>query len=270
MATPVSCGDDLLGAQGDAGRLLGGQGQHLVHRVGVQALGPAEHAGQRLDGGADDVELGLLGGERDAGGLGVEPQLQRPGVGGPVAVGASSVAQMRRAARYLAISSKKSRWALKKKRQPGCELVDGEPGRQGRLDVGEPVGQGEGQLLGGRRSGFADVVARHRHRMEAGHLGRAEADDVGDQTHRRPRREDVLLLGLVLLQHVVLQGAAERARVGYPPLSAAATYMARSMAAGELMVIDVVVVAEVDAGEEVLGVGQGVDGHPATTHLTLG
>ena len=71
----------LLGAQGDAGRLLGRQGQDLVHGVGVEALGPAEHAGQGLDGGADDVHLGLLGGERDAGRLGVEAQRQRPRIG---------------------------------------------------------------------------------------------------------------------------------------------------------------------------------------------
>ena len=42
-------GDDLLRAQGDARRLLGRQRQRLVHRVGVQRLRPAEHAGQRLD-----------------------------------------------------------------------------------------------------------------------------------------------------------------------------------------------------------------------------
>ena len=46
--------------------------------------------------------------------------------------------------------------------------------------------------------------------------------------------------------------------------------MAKHMAAGELMVIEVVVAAEVDAGEQVLGVGQGVDGHPAPADLPLG
>jgi hypothetical protein len=42
-------GDDLLGAQRDPRRLLGRQGECLVHRVGVQRLGAAEHAGERLD-----------------------------------------------------------------------------------------------------------------------------------------------------------------------------------------------------------------------------
>ena len=71
-------GDHLLGAQGDARRLLGRQRHRLVHRVRVQRLRPAEHAGQRLDRRAHDVDLGLLGGQRHAGGLGVEPQLHRP------------------------------------------------------------------------------------------------------------------------------------------------------------------------------------------------
>ena len=76
-ATLVSWAMHLLRAQGDAGRLLGRQGQRLVHGVGVQALRAAEHAGQRLDGRAHDVHLGLLRGEAHAGGLGVEPQLHR-------------------------------------------------------------------------------------------------------------------------------------------------------------------------------------------------
>ena len=73
-------GDDLLGAQGQAGRVLGRQRQGLVEGVGVQALRPAEHAGQCLDGHADQVDLGLLGGQRDPGRLGVEAQLavERP------------------------------------------------------------------------------------------------------------------------------------------------------------------------------------------------
>ena len=59
--------------------------------------------------------------------------------------------------------------------EAGRELVDRQAGRHRRLDVGEPVGQGEGQLLGGRRSGLADVVARDRDRVPARQLGRGEA-----------------------------------------------------------------------------------------------
>ena len=43
----------------------------------MEALRAPEHAGQRLDGGAHEVDLGLLRGERHPGGLRVEPQLER-------------------------------------------------------------------------------------------------------------------------------------------------------------------------------------------------
>ena len=58
-------------------RLLGRQRQRLVVGVGVQRLGAAEHRRHRLQRGADDVVERLLGGQRDAGGLGVEAQPHR-------------------------------------------------------------------------------------------------------------------------------------------------------------------------------------------------
>ncbi len=67
-------GDDLLGAEGDAGGLFGGEGEGFVVAVGVERLGAAEDGGHGLDGGAGDVVLGLLGGEGGAGGLGVEAE----------------------------------------------------------------------------------------------------------------------------------------------------------------------------------------------------
>ena len=79
-------GDDLLGPQRQAGRVLGRESQRLVEGVGVQALGPPEHPGQRLDGHPDQVHLGLLGRQRDARRLGVEAQLGRAPVGRAVAV----------------------------------------------------------------------------------------------------------------------------------------------------------------------------------------
>ncbi len=78
----------LLGPQRDLGGLGRRQGQHLVEGVGVQRVGAAEHGGEGLHGRADHVVVGLLGGERDAGGLGVEAQLL-----GLVGAGAVDVAQ---------------------------------------------------------------------------------------------------------------------------------------------------------------------------------
>ena len=59
-------GDDLLRAQSQAGRVLGGERQRLVEGIGVQALGPAQHPGQRLERHPDQVDLGLLRGEGHA------------------------------------------------------------------------------------------------------------------------------------------------------------------------------------------------------------
>ena len=159
LVTPDLVGDDLLGAQGDGDGFLAGQGQRLVHAVGVQALRAAQHRRQRLDGHAHDVVFGLLGGERCAGGLGVGAQQPGAGILGAITSPASLRAQMRRAARYLAISSKKSLWALKKKESRGAKSSMSRPRSKRRIDVGEPVGQGEGQFLRGGGAGLADVIA---------------------------------------------------------------------------------------------------------------
>ena len=176
---------------------------------------------------------------------------------------------MRRAARYLAISSKKSMWALKKKLSLGAKSSIGSARGQGRLDVGEPVGQREGELLGGARSGLADVVAGDRHRMPARQLRRAEAHDVGHQAHRGPRREDVLLLGLVLLQDVVLEGARQRA-----PLDAGLVgdgdVHGEDRCRGRVDRHGGRHPAEIDASEEGLHVDHRVDCDPGPAHLTLG
>ena len=71
-------------------------------------------------------------------------------------------AHIRRAARYLATSSKRLLWAFQKKRQAGREGVDVEPGGQRGLHVGDAVGEGEGDLLDRGRARLADVVAGDR------------------------------------------------------------------------------------------------------------
>ena len=53
------------------------------------------------------------------------------------------------------------------------------------------------------------MVAADRNGIEARGVARAEFDGVGDQPHGGTRRENVLLLGDVLFQDVVLQGAGK-------------------------------------------------------------
>ena len=119
-------GDDLLGAQRDARRPLGRQPERFVEAVGVQALRPPSTAASGLDRDADDVVLGLLRGERRAAGLGVEAQHQEFASLAPK----RSVmirAHMRRAARNLATSSKKSLWAFQKNDRRGAKSSTSRP-----------------------------------------------------------------------------------------------------------------------------------------------
>ena len=68
--------DHLLGPQGDLGSQLRRQPERFVIAVGVERLGSAEHRAHGLQGGADDVDEWLLGGERHPSGLGVEAEHQ--------------------------------------------------------------------------------------------------------------------------------------------------------------------------------------------------
>src|SRR6267143_657251 len=70
-------GDDLLGAQGNGGGELRRQRPGFIEGICVQRLRATEHRGEGLDRGADNVVVGLLRGQRAAGGL--RMKAQRPG-----------------------------------------------------------------------------------------------------------------------------------------------------------------------------------------------
>ena len=201
-------GDDLLGTEGDADRVLTRKRQGLVVGIGVQALGTAQDAGQSLDGHPGDVHLRLMGGKRHAGGLRVEPQLQASFVIGAVTIThpagpeAPSRPELAHLLEEVVVT-------VEEEAQSRGEVVDVHAGGHRRLHIGEPVGQREGQLLGCRRTSLTDVIAGDRHRVPTGHLSGGERNDIGDQSDRRPWREDVLLLSLILLEDVVLERAAQ-------------------------------------------------------------
>ncbi len=75
-------GDNLLGAQGHPHGFFGREPERLIHAVGVEGLGAAQHRCQRLEGDPYDIILRLLCGQGRAGCLGVEAQ--RPGPRVPV------------------------------------------------------------------------------------------------------------------------------------------------------------------------------------------
>jgi hypothetical protein len=97
--------------------------------------------------------------------------------------------------------------------QPRRERVDVEPGVERRLDVGDAVGEREGDLLHRRRPGLTHVVAGDRDGVEARQPVGAVGEGVGDDPQARRRRVDVGAAGDVLLEHVVLDRAAQLRRV---------------------------------------------------------
>nr|WP_297805735.1 hypothetical protein [Tepidiforma sp.] len=135
-----------------------GRREGFVHRVGVEGLGAAENGRERLHGGADDVVLGLLGGEGGAAGLGMEAEHLGARVlrfepvahdAGPEAAGGAELGDF---LEEVVVAGEEEAEAA-------GEVVDVEAGADGRLDVGDAVGEGEGDLLGGGAAGLAHVVA---------------------------------------------------------------------------------------------------------------
>ncbi len=175
----------------------------------MQRLRAAEHGGQRLERGAHDVVLRLLRGERRAAGLRVEAQ--HPAPAGRSAPKRSRMirAHMRRAARNFATSSKKCMWQAKKNDRRGANSSMSQPRVERCLHVGDAVGERERDLLRGGRAGLAHVVAADRDRVPPRHPLAAVREQVGDQSHRRPGRVDVGASRRVLLEDVVLHGAAD-------------------------------------------------------------
>ena len=67
----------------------------------------------------------------------------------------------------------------------------------------------ERDLLNGRRTGFADVIAADRNRVPVGQLTLAEREDVGDQAQRMAWRIDIGAARHVFLQDIVLNRAGQ-------------------------------------------------------------
>ena len=93
--------------------------------------------------------------------------------------------------------------------QAGAELIDVESPPHGRVDVGDAVGEREAELLGGRTTCLAHVVAADRDRVPARNVLGAEGEHVGDDAERGRGRIDVGAARGILLEHVVLDGAAD-------------------------------------------------------------
>ncbi len=193
-----------------------GKRQRLVEGIGVQRIGAAEHAGHRLDRGADDVVVRVLLGEADARGLAMHAQRQRRGI-------------LRRKLRHQPRPEETRGAQLRdlheeihadaeEERKPRREIVDGETLGQRGAHISKAVGERESELLHAGRAGFLHVIAGDRDRIEARHALGREIDDVGDDPHRRLGRIDVGVPHHELFEDVVLDGAGELRRRRRPAL----------------------------------------------------
>ena len=197
--------DDELDGHGAAHAALRRRGDGLVVGVGVQRVAVVVDRVQRLQRGADVVEVDFLGVQRATGCLDVVLQHLRPGRGavflahglGPNPTGHTPNH------RIFWVDAVREEEA-----QVGPKLVDVHAPAQVVLHVGESVGQGERQLGDGIRTGFGDVVAADRDRVKVADV---VADEmvlhVAHQPQRKLRGEDAGVLGLVFFQNVRLHGA---------------------------------------------------------------
>ena len=134
----------------------------------------------------------------------MEPQHPRSRIPGAVAVAHHRRPDLARRAE-LGDLLEKVVVAVEEKRQARRERVDVEAGADSVFHVLHAVAERERELLQRRRAGLADMVAGDRNRVPLRNFRRRERKLVGDQPHRWTRRIDVLLLRDVLLQNVVLQ-----------------------------------------------------------------
>ena len=205
-------GENLLGAEGYLGGLLGREAEGLVAGVDVKRLGASEHGSQRLNGGADDVVVGLLCGEGDSCRLGVEAEPPRAGIAGVEALAhdpgphPASGAELGDLFEEVVLGGEEEG-------QARGESVDLEPGVDGGLDVGDAVGEGECELLHGSSPCLAHVVAADADGVPAWDVLGAILEHVGDEAHGVSGRVDVGASRDVLLEDVVLQRAVELRRV---------------------------------------------------------
>ena len=132
-----------------------------------------------------------------------------------------------------------------------------------------PFGERERELLHRRRARLADVVAADRDRVPVRDPLGAVREQVRRQPHRGPRREDVVPARDVLLEDVVLDGAAERSRRHALLLGdeLVEEEQERRRRVDRHRGRDLV---ERDSGQQDLHVGDGVDRHARAADLAEG
>ena len=198
--------DDHLDGDGAAHALFGRRGDGLVVGVGVQAVAVVEQRVQRLQRGADVVELDFLRVQAAAAGLDVVLQFLAALVGAVLLAHGHGPDAARHPAhdgvfRVHAVAEEEA--------QIGREVVDVHAARQVRLHEGEAVREREGQLADRVGPGLGNVVPADGHRVEVAHVVVHEVlGDVAHDLQAELGAEDAGVLALVFLQDVGLHRAA--------------------------------------------------------------
>jgi len=95
-------------------------------------------------------------------------------------------------------------------RKVGSEVLHLHAASEVRLNIGETIGEGEGQLRNRVRPGFGDVVTGDGHRIEIAHLIIDEPLlDVAHAAQGELRGKDARVLALILFENVRLNGASD-------------------------------------------------------------
>ena len=158
---------------------------------------------------------------------------------------------------------------VEEERKPGRETVDRKSGVDGGFDVGDRVGEREGDFLFRGGTGLADVVTADGDGVPFRKLFGRPCEEVGDDPHGGTRRIDVGSAGDVLFQDVVLDRAVQIPDVR--TLLARDEHIKRKQhggggvdghGGGNLL--------QTNPLEEPAHVGQGGDGDADATHLTGG
>ena len=227
-----------------------------------------EDGGQRLIGHPDHVVHGLLGGERDPRRLRMETHHHRPRVlraitlphvAGP---DAARGAQLRDLLEEVVVN-------VPEEGKARSERVHVQAARDAPLDVREPIGQREGELLRCGRPGLPDVIAGDGDRVPQGRMCGAPLEHVDDDLERRLDGIHPGVLGHVFLENVVLHRAAQL-------LARDALLLRRRHVEAEQHRRRPVDghggrdLVKRDAAEQVLHVRQRRDRHAALPHLALG
>jgi hypothetical protein len=191
-----------------------GRGDGLIVGVGVQRVAVVVDGIERLQRGADVVEVDLLRVEAAAAGLDVVFEHLAALIGTILLLHGLGPDAPRHATddRIFGVDA-----VAEEEAEVGPEGVDVHAPAQVILHEGEAVGEGESELRDGVGARLGNVVARNGHRVEVPHLlGDEILLHIAHEPQRELGAEDAGVLRLVLLQDVGLHRAPHFAqRIGF-------------------------------------------------------